>query len=478
MRRAALVLAAACLASACGSSASPLTSAPPPSPTGSAAGEPGYSQTCAPVGEDQSQLCLSLIVGALDAQHAAEHLPPFRIPAGIGGFGVPKQFLLVVDEDRTARGLAPFAGLDAELSAEARSAAAVGKIPAVPKAPYQDGASDGFAYGINGLDIAYQLIYADGPGHGIPGCTTPRSVGCWPDRALLFRSFPTGEIPVMGAGDAPQGAIQPALLAQPSFAFSIAGVSGLLPLAASWRSLDPSPSARLLAPMRTAPSTRSSTNIADPPRDVAPVPDYAASCAPEGADESSGCRTALLAAINHAHELEGVPPLTLPPNYDGLAPPQQLMVVTDLERTSRGLPPFMNETGALDALALEGARSSSDPPSPSSAVLSDTLWAGGAANALEADYEWMYDDGYGSGNVECRAPEDAGCWAHRKGILDNFGTEDGLLLLGAAYDPTAYKGGPSYALCLIVSTDPRDAQDADFSWATERAFLAQGRSGG
>jgi hypothetical protein len=39
---------------------------------------------------------------------------------------------------------------------------------------------------------------------------------------------------------------------------------------------------------------------------------------------------------------------------------------------------------------------------------------------LAADYGWMYDDGYGSDNVDCTTSSAAGCWAHRDIILTAY----------------------------------------------------------
>jgi hypothetical protein len=48
-------------------------------------------------------------------------------------------------------------------------------------------------------------------------------------------------------------------------------------------------------------------------------------------------------------------------------------------------------------------------------------WAG-TSDPLLADFVWMYDDGPGGGNLECRPPTDnGGCWGHRQNILGSYG---------------------------------------------------------
>src|SRR6202044_4225816 len=120
-----------------------------------------------------------------------------------------------------------------------------------------------------------------------------------------------------------------------------------------------------------------------------------------------------------------------------LSVPDQLFVAVNLERVDRGLPPFGGLSTALDANAQRGADAANDPPDPGRAyVLDDAEWAGGSSNGLDAVYGWMYDDGYDSGNLDCVRRDASGCWGHRKGILDDFGSGANLVM-GAAVDTTS-----------------------------------------
>ena len=85
-------------------------------------------------------------------------------------------------------------------------------------------------------------------------------------------------------------------------------------------------------------------------------------------------------------------------------------------------------------------------------------WAGGSANALDAVYGWMYDDGFDSGNLDCEHRGAPGCWGHRKGILDDFGSGTNLEM-GAAVDTSGDThngdaGGTSMAVTLAVAAAP------------------------
>ena len=134
-------------------------------------------------------------------------------------------------------------------------------------------------------------------------------------------------------------------------------------------------------------------------------------------------------------------------------------MAVNLERVDRGLPAFAGLTAALDQNAQEGADEADDPPDPGRAYdLDDAEWAGGSSNGLDAVYGWMYDDGFDSGNLDCLRHGAAGCWGHRKGILDDFGSGPNLVM-GAAIDTTGDthrgdKGGTSMAVTLAVAGAP------------------------
>ena len=229
-----------------------------------------------------------------------------------------------------------------------------------------------------------------------------------------------------------------------------------------------------LQPLRAIPSSESDTGIADPSTNVEPVPDYTRICAPNGLDSSPTCIGAVLAAVNRAHALEGIRPMVLPADYGHLSVPEQLFVAVNLERVDRGLAPFVGLTTALDHNAQRGADDADDPPDPRGAyALDDAEWAGGSSNGLDAVYGWMYDDGFDSGNLDCVRRDDPGCWGHRKGILDDFGSGANLVM-GAALDTTSDthsgdNGGTSMAVTLAVATAP--VQAFTYRWSQVLATL-------
>jgi hypothetical protein len=149
-----------------------------------------------------------------------------------------------------------------------------------------------------------------------------------------------------------------------------------------------------------------------------------------------GCTAYYLRAIDAARAAEGVGPMDLPTNWARLTAAEQLFVVTDLERVDRGLPPYVGLSAELDTVAQQGADAGADPAL--GAVAADSAastWAGGMAAVLAADYQWVYDDGFGSANSSCSAPGAAGCWGHRDGILGadtGLGCTDCVMGAGAA----------------------------------------------
>ncbi|HET8979624.1 MAG TPA: hypothetical protein VFN87_15790 [Solirubrobacteraceae bacterium] len=144
----------------------------------------------------------------------------------------------------------------------------------------------------------------------------------------------------------------------------------------------------------------------------------------------SPCVGEVLAAINAAHAAEGVPPMRLPAGFAQLSIPEQLLVVSNAERVDRGLIAAVGLSRNLNRSALAGAQAQRDPvPSPFYGDSYGSNWAGGIVSALADDFLWMYDDGPGSFNIDCRSPGAAGCWGHRHNILYRY---QAPLAMGAA----------------------------------------------
>lgn len=230
----------------------------------------------------------------------------------------------------------------------------------------------------------------------------------------------------------------------------------LLPLAAAlWVSIWDSGSAC---------AAGSRAPIPNPPANVAPT--YQTVCDIQGYGSQS-CQTAIVSAMNRANRQEGGQEIRLPPNYRSLTPAEQLFVMTNLNRLAFRLPPVPSLSADANRYALQGAQNHADPMVPAQLPGGQEVYAWGSnwaedANVLAADFDWMYDDGIGSGNVDCSATHPAGCWGHRDNILTdwNLSLKNAgwqtlpayTLTAGAAYVAPASQGqNPSMAYEEIVA---------------------------
>ena len=161
-----------------------------------------------------------------------------------------------------------------------------------------------------------------------------------------------------------------------------------------------------------------------PKHNIEAKPDYRAACANYHSN-SSECITKALAAIDRARSMEHVRPMILPDNFTKLSYAEQTFVATNLERVDRGLAPFRGITAMLNKTAKQAATANVDP-APAYAAVGEFVVLDYQSNwtsnfgPLAGDYGWMYDDGYGSYNVDCASPSAPGCWGHRDIILTKY----------------------------------------------------------
>jgi hypothetical protein len=155
-----------------------------------------------------------------------------------------------------------------------------------------------------------------------------------------------------------------------------------------------------------------------------------------GAPDGASCTKFALADLNAARTSEGLRPMKLPPDFGKLTIAQQLLVVSDFERVGRGLAPALGLSRTFDKFALKGALADTDPepPNPLDGDVWGSNWETGFPSTLEADFMWMYDDGYGSFNVACPHRGASGCWGHRHNILYPYRAP---VMMGAAAAATS-----------------------------------------
>ncbi len=138
------------------------------------------------------------------------------------------------------------------------------------------------------------------------------------------------------------------------------------------------------------------------------------------------CIETEMTALNNAHKTEKIGRYVYPKNFTKLTASEQLFVLVDIERVARGEPPVLGLSHTVDKWAQAGAKANADPE-PEGGLTGATgafvsNWAA-AINTFDADYSWMYLDGWdGKGktlNGDCTSAKATGCWGHRDDILVN-----------------------------------------------------------
>ena len=253
------------------------------------------------------------------------------------------------------------------------------------------------------------------------------------------------------------------------------------------------PPSPVAAPSPATPSANPYVPPSNPPANIAPVPAFTFQAGSSYSSSSSlpcwqlgqgawapdpgaaQCVAAEVAATDNARAAEGLPPLRLPSNYSSLTTAEQLFVLTDIERVSRGEQPVAGLSALVSQFAQQGAATGSDPHFPFSAIASSDWWGSnevsGALSALDANYTWMYQDGYGGDNVDCTSPGASGCWGHRDNELtSNYG---GTLVMGAGEAPES-TGLETLSELLVVVANPADVPPLYYTWSDAVAAGAGG----
>lgn len=189
----------------------------------------------------------------------------------------------------------------------------------------------------------------------------------------------------------------------------------------------------------------------------------------------------VLASIDAARATqEGLAPLHFDATrFKNLSVAEQVFVVSNLERTTRGLYPAMAMVERLDSIAALAATRDADPTDDGKGYSS--IWSSAPSAfgqyAFFADFGWMYDDGpppqYIFRNVDCPRAGQSGCWGHRDSILSNPLTGwsgcPSELVTGTGFAPHT-KYGPSVTQIFEVACTNLGTT-ATFTWRYAVAFL-------
>jgi hypothetical protein len=155
------------------------------------------------------------------------------------------------------------------------------------------------------------------------------------------------------------------------------------------------------------------------------------------------CINAGVSYLDQARASLGLPAYVLPADFASFTASQQLLILTDEDRITYGLPPITGVSDAASADAASGIPIDNDPqPSNSDWYAYTANWSGGYPNIVIAYEEWMYDDGPASSNLDCTPSTPDGCWDHRHDILWIFdGTGPVEMGVATGIDPS---GTPGY----------------------------------
>jgi len=226
----------------------------------------------------------------------------------------------------------------------------------------------------------------------------------------------------------------------------------------------------------------------NPPKNLLPNPYFYGFCAGGALDDTVACNSKVLLAIDNARGTEPLGLLRFDlQKFLRLSVAEQLFVIADLERVSRGEPPMSALTTELDHVAKAGAGAGGDPelsvaklPGGAQIFGWGSNWAEGTESALGADDVWMYDDGFGSANFDCRSSHAAGCWGHRDNILRPWQRDlvgctaaNARLVMGAGYSRTS-RFGPSFAEIFVAACGPKPTGEV-FTWAQAEAAVGIAR---
>ena len=157
---------------------------------------------------------------SIDTARADEGVGPMDVSESVvSNLPVDEQALIIINEERINRGLAPIAYVTAQLDADAHQGADAGDDPGFPSA-LTGGSSltwggSVWAGGLSSVFGAdYYWMYSDGFG-GTPGettnadCSVSASSGCWGHRDILLHQFSScgagAPTLAMGAAESPTG---------------------------------------------------------------------------------------------------------------------------------------------------------------------------------------------------------------------------------------------------------------------------------
>jgi hypothetical protein len=159
-----------------------------------------------PLCADATPSCNDTNLADINAARAHEGVVPMGLPSNYDTLSGAQQELVIINAERSGRGLSTFAALDPQLSAAAQAAAANGSDPAPPAGYPWDAYGSIFASTPSALYADYLWMYDDGygPNDSNLNCPSAGAPGCWGHRDNILGNWAirAGDQPELGTGAA------------------------------------------------------------------------------------------------------------------------------------------------------------------------------------------------------------------------------------------------------------------------------------
>ncbi len=149
---------------------------------------PNYFTSCLPRGYDNSVECADAVLAAINNARAQEGISAMVLPANFLSLSPAEQLFVVINLERTARGLPPASATTTQLNSAAQVGAETNSDPQISNATFSWGSD--WAWGEpNALATDYVWMYDDGFGSPNIACASPNSAGCWGHRKNILVNF-------------------------------------------------------------------------------------------------------------------------------------------------------------------------------------------------------------------------------------------------------------------------------------------------
>ncbi len=166
-------------------------------PTSNLSPQPDFNTICG-IQPNESATCSAAALSALNRAQELEGVAPINLPTNYPLLSPAAQLFVLVNLERSSRGLAVFSGMSPTLNAISQQGAAQGQDPTWNQYTYPWASN--YGYGLpNAIAMVYGWMYEDGLGSPNVSCSVETPGGCWQHRNNILQDFGANS-PSMGAG--------------------------------------------------------------------------------------------------------------------------------------------------------------------------------------------------------------------------------------------------------------------------------------